>query len=165
LVLGSRKPEAKKFKRWISHEVIPSIRRTGSYAVAAPVNEPVDHEIAIVQHMLDLLKDSRRQIAKLESNVTTHGGQISTLDSHVAVLEHRVDLFGADTNYRTVRAYCNQHKIKIPERRANAIGRKAAALCRARQVEIGNVADERHGSVHSYPIEIIAEAVTLTEAK
>lgn len=31
LVLGSRKPEAKKFKRWITHEVIPSIRKTGGY--------------------------------------------------------------------------------------------------------------------------------------
>lgn len=31
LVLGSRKPEAKAFKRWITHEVIPSIRRNGGY--------------------------------------------------------------------------------------------------------------------------------------
>lgn len=31
LVLGSRKPEAKAFKRWITHEVIPSIRRSGGY--------------------------------------------------------------------------------------------------------------------------------------
>lgn len=31
LVLGSRKPEAKVFKRWITHEVIPAIRRTGAY--------------------------------------------------------------------------------------------------------------------------------------
>lgn len=31
LVLGSRKPEAKAFKRWITHEVIPSIRKTGGY--------------------------------------------------------------------------------------------------------------------------------------
>lgn len=31
LVLSSRKPEAKKFKRWITHEVIPSIRKTGGY--------------------------------------------------------------------------------------------------------------------------------------
>ena len=31
LVLASRKPEAKAFKRWITHEVIPSIRKTGSY--------------------------------------------------------------------------------------------------------------------------------------
>lgn len=31
LVLGSRKPEAKQFKRWITHEVIPTIRKTGGY--------------------------------------------------------------------------------------------------------------------------------------
>ena len=32
LVLGSRKPEAKAFKRWITHEVIPDIRQYGMYA-------------------------------------------------------------------------------------------------------------------------------------
>lgn len=31
LVLGSRKPGAKAFKRWITHEVLPSIRKTGGY--------------------------------------------------------------------------------------------------------------------------------------
>ena len=31
LVLGSRKKEAKDFKRWITHEVIPQIRKTGGY--------------------------------------------------------------------------------------------------------------------------------------
>lgn len=33
LVLASRKPQAKAFKRWITHEVIPSIRKTGKYGV------------------------------------------------------------------------------------------------------------------------------------
>lgn len=33
LILGSRKPEAKAFKRWITHEVLPAIRKTGSYFV------------------------------------------------------------------------------------------------------------------------------------
>ena len=37
LVLGSRKPEAKRFKRWVTHEVLPSIRRTGSSVSAASV--------------------------------------------------------------------------------------------------------------------------------
>jgi prophage antirepressor-like protein len=35
LVLSSRKPEAKAFKRWITHEVIPAIRKTGKYAVVS----------------------------------------------------------------------------------------------------------------------------------
>ena len=33
LVLRSRKPEAKAFKRWITHEVLPSIRKTGGYSL------------------------------------------------------------------------------------------------------------------------------------
>ena len=37
LVLGSRKPEAKRFKRWVTHEVLPSIRKTGSYTVPSSV--------------------------------------------------------------------------------------------------------------------------------
>lgn len=39
LVLGSRKHEAKAFKRWITHEVLPSIRKTGAYATDARLLE------------------------------------------------------------------------------------------------------------------------------
>lgn len=39
LILRSRKPEAKTFKRWITHEVLPVIRKTGSYSVA-PIELP-----------------------------------------------------------------------------------------------------------------------------
>ncbi|WP_338754268.1 phage antirepressor KilAC domain-containing protein [Bacillus sp. FJAT-52991] len=31
LIIGSRKPEAKAFKRWINHDVLPTIRKTGGY--------------------------------------------------------------------------------------------------------------------------------------
>ena len=34
LVMMSRKPETKAFKRWVTHDVIPSIRKTGGYSVA-----------------------------------------------------------------------------------------------------------------------------------
>lgn len=33
LVLDSRKPEAKDFKRWVTHDILPSIRRHGLYAM------------------------------------------------------------------------------------------------------------------------------------
>jgi prophage antirepressor-like protein len=38
LIFTSRKSEAKVFKRWVTHEVLPSIRRTGSYSVAQPIH-------------------------------------------------------------------------------------------------------------------------------
>lgn len=40
VVLSSRKPEAKEFKRWITHEVLPAIRKTGSYSMAIPQTLP-----------------------------------------------------------------------------------------------------------------------------
>ena len=40
LILRSRKPEAKAFKRWITHEVIPSIRKTGAYATNNALTMP-----------------------------------------------------------------------------------------------------------------------------
>ena len=43
LILGSRKKEAKQFKRWITHEVIPSIRKHGGYI--AGQEEMTDEEI------------------------------------------------------------------------------------------------------------------------
>lgn len=48
LILGSRKAEAKRFKRWVTHDVIPAIRKTGSYltpgahaALPAPTHDRV----------------------------------------------------------------------------------------------------------------------------
>jgi prophage antirepressor-like protein len=47
LVMTSRKPEAKKFKRWVTHEVLPSIRKTGRYVVPQNVI-PLSKDQAIV---------------------------------------------------------------------------------------------------------------------
>lgn len=52
LVLGSRKPEAKAFKRWITHEVIPAIRKTGGYQVPQSPAEQMAQGIDIGQKRL-----------------------------------------------------------------------------------------------------------------
>lgn len=45
LVLGSRKPEARSFKRWITHDVIPSLRKNGVYATPEAVSEMSSEEL------------------------------------------------------------------------------------------------------------------------
>ena len=54
LVLGSRKQEALQFKYWIIDEVLPSIRKTGSYTVpsATPKNEMLEH-LQCLNYVLD----------------------------------------------------------------------------------------------------------------
>lgn len=45
LVLKSRKPEAKAFQRWVTHEVLPAIRKTGGY-IAAKADETPEEIMA-----------------------------------------------------------------------------------------------------------------------
>lgn len=52
LVLGSRKAEAKRFKRWVTHEVLPAIRKTGSYAVPAMAALPVPTQDRVTSLLL-----------------------------------------------------------------------------------------------------------------
>ena len=40
LTFKSRKPEAKKFTRWVTHEVLPQLRKTGSYSLPQKDNVP-----------------------------------------------------------------------------------------------------------------------------
>lgn len=50
LILGSRKPEAKKFKKWVTSEVLPAIRKTGSYIVTgSTMNETVANMVRQVE--------------------------------------------------------------------------------------------------------------------
>ena len=35
-ILDSRKPEAKRFRKWVTSDVLPSIRKTGQYSISAP---------------------------------------------------------------------------------------------------------------------------------
>lgn len=52
LVLGSRKPEAKAFKRWITHEVIPAIRKTGGYHIPQSPEEQMAQGLLAAQKLL-----------------------------------------------------------------------------------------------------------------
>ena len=65
LVLGSRKPEAQSFRRWITHEVLPAIRQEGAYMTPERLHkvlEDPDTLIALAQR-LKLLKEKNRALA------------------------------------------------------------------------------------------------------
>ncbi|SET00642.1 BRO family, N-terminal domain [Salinibacillus kushneri] len=70
LVLSSRKPEAKQFKRWITHEVIPSIRKTGSYELEQPKSQ-----LEILQGAVNEIVSQDKRITNLEETMRIDGGQ------------------------------------------------------------------------------------------
>ena len=60
LVFRSRKPEAERFKRWLAHEVLPSLRKTGRFGVDAPAApSPCDIRQEPLLHKLHILREAR----------------------------------------------------------------------------------------------------------
>ena len=59
LIFASKKPSAKDFKKWVTKEVIPSIRKTGSYSIQPQVAIPTDYEQAI-EHLLVQIKQNKQ---------------------------------------------------------------------------------------------------------
>ncbi|UWG68824.1 MAG: antirepressor protein KilAC domain [Bacteriophage sp.] len=73
LVMKSRKPEAKEFQRWVTHEVLPTIRKTGGYIPATGAESDEDilaKAVLIAQKTIDLKNQQLRakdaQIKELE---------------------------------------------------------------------------------------------------
>ena len=56
LVLSSRKKEARAFKRWITHEVIPDIRKHGMYMTSSIVQQVVGNPILLSWPLLMLMR-------------------------------------------------------------------------------------------------------------
>ncbi|MCY8344997.1 Bro-N domain-containing protein [Bacillus haynesii] len=72
LILRSRKPEAKQFKRWITHEVIPTIRKTGSYQMEQP-KTPLE----VLQGTINQLVEHDKRMNQLEGQVNNISNIVS----------------------------------------------------------------------------------------
>lgn len=80
LVLRSKLPEAKKFKRWVTSEVLPQIRKTGGYI---PVDEK-DNEIEIMAKALQIMD---RTIKMMDKTIERQDTKIHELEGDVYKLE------------------------------------------------------------------------------
>lgn len=93
LVLGSRKPEAKEFKRWITHDVIPTIRKTGGYVANDDLflNTYIpyaDEETKAAFRMtLSMIRVANAEKAKLQQTVAVQGQQIAEMQPKVSYYE------------------------------------------------------------------------------
>ena len=82
LVLGSRKPEAKAFKRWITHEVIPDIRKHGGYLTPAMINELLDNPSTLIALAQKLIAEQEKWV-KLESELLVAKPKVDYFDALV----------------------------------------------------------------------------------
>ncbi|WP_140917566.1 phage antirepressor KilAC domain-containing protein [Mycobacterium tuberculosis] len=82
LVLRSRKPEAKAFKRWLTHEVLPAIRKTGSYSVQRELTED-----EIIHQALTL---TVAKVEALEAKVAEDAAKVLCESGQIEIGEKRL---------------------------------------------------------------------------
>ena len=71
LVMRSRKPEAKEFQRWVTHEVLPQIRRTGGYIPTSDSDEDI----------------MARAVLVAQKTIERKNQQLQAKDAQIKVLE------------------------------------------------------------------------------
>ena len=122
LILRSRKPEAKAFKRWVTHDVIPSIRKRGLYATPHTVEAMLaDPDTAI--KLLTSLKEERAKSAALAAKVEQDAPKVLFAD---AVSTSKTSILIGD-----MAKILAQNGIKIGQKRLFAYLREHGYLMQA----------------------------------
>jgi prophage antirepressor-like protein len=137
LIVRSNKPEAKKFRKWITQEILPTIRKTGRYELSQ-LSE------------LDLIIRSAQVLKKIEQKQLEH-------DKRLSSLEARSHQNSGQTGYWTITAWCKLSNQNISLTEAMQKGRDAARLSKEWGVCVGQVPDERFGVVNSYREDVLEE--------
>lgn len=80
IVLRSDKPEAKEFQRWVTHDVLPSIRRHGAYMSEAVVERTLTDPDYLIR-LATQIKDERAARVAAERRVEAQRPKVEALDA------------------------------------------------------------------------------------
>ena len=120
LILGSRKPEAKAFKRWITHEVIPSIRKHRAYispnAEAVQVTPTIEQYIASARIIATCRADRLRMVIGLLDKA----GISMPMDTSTNFKVERVNTAVLQTNIRRVKESNHMKRDEVLKRLSDA---------------------------------------------
>ena len=109
LIVHSKLPSAERFEKWVFDEVLPSIRKTGSY------NKPMS-ELEILQCSINQLIEQERKIKALESQQGEQVKRLDIIDSRLEVLNGvHIEGTGRDRLNAMVRAYVVKKGISYAE--------------------------------------------------
>ncbi|GAA0936246.1 Bro-N domain-containing protein [Actinocorallia libanotica] len=139
LILRSRKPEAKAFKRWITHEVLPAIRKTGSYSVA--------------QKPASALEALAQTVAILQEQET----RLASVEAKVEAIEGRHDWFAA-------LGFAKLHGLPTENSYLIRVGLKASSLMRKDGLKPVKRQNAMYGEVNTYPVAYLEQAFAEVKA-
>jgi len=150
LILRSDKPEAKPFRKWITLEVIPAIRKTGKYE-----EKPMTSAQYLLQQA-QWMVEAENRMNNIENDVAQTNQSIGNMKKDITRIEHN-ERRTVTSNHLTVIAYANMKGIKPNTYNSSVMGRKATKVCRTRGLLTGTVVDSKYGLINTYPLEVLDE--------
>lgn len=107
LILRSRKPQAKEFKRWVTHEVLPTIRKTGAYidpasALAESVaSGDIDTLLELAQASVNAAKEARAELKVARPKAALFDAAMAYEDQGGMPLQNFARCLAAETGRKT----------------------------------------------------------------
>lgn len=146
LILTSRKPKAKAFKKWVTSEALPSIRKTNSYSIKHKTPLELAKEQVALYESIEA-KEKALQIAiATKAEIDSRREATSMATASVAVRERNkaLEQLGTAKSMATIRAVnkaTNEHFQFKPLK----------DYCKAKELDIGYAVDPLYGEVRTYP--------------
>lgn len=137
LILRSNKPEAREFKRFVTHEVLPTIRKTGSFGTTATTSTQA--LLMAVQKLVDIETEQVKQADAIKR------------------IEARQDTVEQKQQYFTIYGYANYISRHVDNTTAIQLGKRSTTLSKQRNIHIGKEKDTRRGYVNSYHEDILRD--------
>lgn len=136
LVLRSRKPEAKAFQRWVTHEVLPALRRDGAY-VAASATDDEDILIARALKAVDRrLREANAENDRLKAENRELRGKASLYDAWVDDADGLISVTRAGKLLKGMDATMGSKRLRELLRRDGYIERRSLS-CTVKAIEPG----------------------------
>ena len=178
LILRSNLPKARTFRKWITSEVLPNLRKHGRFDQSLTRYTPnqIDaiersDRVATARKFLELCQDQvaqelrlvqveqeqqvlKEQIFEVDAKADT---AIATADSAIHISKATEETIYNRSGYVTVLGYARKLGLIIPLPKLGALGRKFTAVCKQRNLSVYQVDDPRFGMVNTYPESVLAE--------
>lgn len=121
LIMRSRKPEAKAFRRWVTHDVLPSIRSHGMYATPQTIEQMLNDPDTMIETLKALKAERMRTRALIEDN--------ARLLPKATAYDIAIEAEGTMSITEAAR-YLAQHDRRMSRKRLYALLRADGLVCR-----------------------------------
>jgi prophage antirepressor-like protein len=138
LIFGSKLESAKEFKRWVTSEVLPSIRKTGVYA------KPQLSTLDILELTIKGMRENQQELQEVKQEVRELKAKVTTRPEEY-----------------TISGYASLNGMHVGLPQAKKLGKLATTLCHVRDIAISQTHDTKYGKINVYPVDILKEVFNM----